>query len=65
MSPDEKAQERKSAILYLAVGGALIATGAVLWIVTNNVVGGVIAALLGASAEGAGVRKLLGTRNKS
>ncbi len=65
MSPEERAQEQKSAILYLAVGGVLFAAGAILWIVTNNVVGVVVAALLGASAEGAGIRKLLSARNKS
>lgn len=64
MTPEESAQERKNAIMYVAVGGVLFAAGAAIWVLTNNAVAGIIAALLGASAEGAGVRKLLNAQKK-
>ena len=65
MTPDDHAKAQRDALLYLAVGGALFIIGALLFVLTKNAVAGIVAALLGVTAEGAGVKKLLDARKKT
>lgn len=65
MTPDERAGEQRNALIYVAFGGVLFIAGALLFVLTKNAVAGIVAALLGAAAEGAGVKKLLDANKKS
>jgi hypothetical protein len=65
MTADDQMRAQRNALLLLALGGALLIAGAIIFVLTNNAVAGIVAALLGASAEGAGVKKLLDARKKT